>query len=365
MLNKDKILFITLDFPPQGGGQGIYIENIAQELTKKNYDVTVLTTKFSRGKNYKFPLKEISYQGQNPIIFIFLAYLYYFFKLKKENYSIIHGNSINHLLFLLFKNKKINYLTTAHNTYLQRLEAKDRLLYKIIYPIFIKIEKIVLDKSDKIIAVSRNTRNYLDKLTKNKNVFVVENGVNTDKYKPIEKDIDYFRFLYVGRIEKRKRVLETVKIFKEFLENYKGNKKIEFIIAGDGPEYKKVSEYVRENNLEKIKLVGFSDNVRQYYNKARCLLLLSRGEGLPLVLLESISCGLSAIVTKDASGLSSIVQEGVNGYIVEDELNREEIINKMIIITNKHKIFSEKSELMAKNYDWSIIINKYLKIYNI
>jgi glycosyltransferase involved in cell wall biosynthesis len=135
--------------------------------------------------------------------------------------------------------------------------------------------------------------------------------------------------------------------------------------VGDGSEYKRINEYIEENNLKQIKLAGFSDNVKQYYDKDNCLLLLSRGEGLPLALLESISCGLSIIVTRDASGLSGAVQEGANGYIIGDDLNKEEIINKMNSVVNNYKIFSQKSELMAKNYDWSIIIDKYIKIYNV
>ncbi|NQU99711.1 MAG: glycosyltransferase family 4 protein, partial [Parcubacteria group bacterium] len=286
--------------------------------------------------------------------------------LKKENYSIIHGNSINHLLFLLFKDKGTQYITTIHNTYSQRLESKkESLLYSIAYPFFIRLERLVLNRSDKIIAISRNTRNYINKLTKNEDVSIIENGVDINKYIPAKKSNDIFRFLYVGRLEMRKRILETVKIFKEFIENYKGNKKIEFVIAGDGPECKKVSEYVGKNNLDQVKLVGFSSDVKQYYDEANCLLLLSRGEGLPLALLEAISCSLSAIVTKDASGLSSVVQQGVNGYTVEDQLNKEDIINRMNSVINNYEVFSVKSELIAKNYDWSIIINKYLKIYNI
>ena len=150
-----------------------------------------------------------------------------------------------------------------------------------------------------------------------------------------------------------------------FLEKYRGDKKIEFIIVGNGSEYKNVSEYIKEKNLNQVKLAGFDSNVKQYYDKANCLLLLSRGEGLPLALLEAISCGLSAIVTKDASGLSSVVQQGVNGFIVNDQLNEKEVINKMDSIISNYEVFSMKSKLIAKNYDWSIIISKYLKIYNI
>ncbi len=366
MLNKDKILIISLDYPPVGGGQGIFVENITNEFNKNNYNVTVLTTKSLERKKNKFKIKEINYSGQNPIIFIFWSYFYYLFKLRKENYSIIHGNSINHLLFLLFKQRGIKYITTVHNTYLQRLESKkESIFYNIIYPLFIKLEKFIFKRSDAIIAVSRNTRNYINKLTKNENVFIIENGVDTNKYKLVEKNNDIFRFIYVGRLEVRKRVLETVKIFEIFLEQYKGNKKIEFLIVGNGSLYNKIKEYIEENNLRQVKLIGFSSNVKKYYDNSNCLLLLSKGEGLPLALLEAISSGLSTVITKDASGLADIVQTGINGYIVEDQLNTEEIVSKMNNVISNYEVFSLKSELIAKNYDWSIIINKYLKIYNI
>ena len=362
---NNKILLISLDFPPMGGGQGIYAENLAQKLIEKGQNITVLTTRSNNRNKYNFKIKEVNYRGQNPIIFVLLSYFYYIFNLKKENYNIIHGNSINHLLFLLFKEKNKKYITTVHNTYLQRIESKKKsFLYNLIYPVFIKLEKFVLKKTSKIVAVSENTRKYISKLTKNQSVTVIENGVNINKYRPTRKNSDIFRFLYVGRLELRKRVLETVKIFKEFLENYKGNKKFEFIIVGDGPEYKRISKYIKENNLNQIKLAGFSSDVKKHYDRANCLLLLSRGEGLPLVLLESISCGLSAIVTKDASGLSNAIQQDVNGYIVEDQLNKEEIINKINSILNNFEEFSNKSKKIALNYNWSIIIDKYVDIYN-
>lgn len=364
-MSSNKILLISLDLPPLGGGQGVYVENIAKKLKKNSYNVTVLTTKSKYRKKNDFRVKEIFYSGQNPLVFVFLSYFYYLFNLKKENFTIIHGNSINHLIFLLFKHKDVKYFTTIHNTYLQRLKAKkNNFFYRLIYPLFINLEKIVLNKSNKIIAVSKSTENYVNKIINNKNILLIENGVNTEKFKPVIKNDFIFRFLYVGRLEPRKRVLETVKIFEQFLKKYQGNKKIEFIIVGRGSEYKKIKEYINTNKLKEVKLKEFSNNIKEYYDKSNCLLLLSRGEGLPLVLLEAISSGLGVIATQDASGLSKIVKPGDNGYIVKDELNKLEVINKMKESIKNFNKFSKKSRLIAISYDWNKVVDRYIEIYN-
>jgi hypothetical protein len=70
MLNKNKILIISLDLPPLGGGQGVCVENLSQQLSDRGYNVTILTTRSNERKECKFKIKEISYKVQNPIIFL-------------------------------------------------------------------------------------------------------------------------------------------------------------------------------------------------------------------------------------------------------------------------------------------------------
>ena len=362
MKNEDnKVLLVSIDYPPIGGGQGIY----CYELLKRLSNASLLTTKAKRTKSDN--IYELWLPSLNPVLFCVFSYFYYLFFLKKHKYSIIHGNSINHMLFLVFKNSKIKYITTIHNTYKQRLKAKrsNRFL-RLVYPIFIKLEKFVLKRSDAIICVSETTKNSVESITNNKNIFSIENGVDTEKYKPIKKHNDeIFRFLYVGRLEHRKRVLETIKIYQSLIKSDNFHYKTKLIIVGIGPNYKEIQNYIRSENLQNhVKLMGYKNNIGEYYKQSDCLLLLSHGEGLPLVLLEAISSGLSVIVTEDASGESNIIQNTKSGFIVNDKIDQREVKKRMIEVIKERPSIEDFNEF-SSNHGWYGVVNKHKQIYNL
>lgn len=94
----------------------------------------------------------------------------------------------------------------------------------------------------------------------------------------------------------------------------------ELVIAGDGD-----LEWVRRAverlpHPEACRVVGWldSDELRAVYAQAAVLVLPSRQEGLPVVLLEAMSVGLACVVS-DVGAMSEVVQDGVNGRVVRSE----------------------------------------------
>ena len=83
------------------------------------------------------------------------------------------------------------------------------------------------------------------------------------------------------------------------------------------PFYVNISKMVNEAGLKKrVHFVGFDDNPYRWMCHCDCLVLPSRIEGLPNVLIEAQYLGIPVVVTASIPVIKRIVSEGVNGYIV-------------------------------------------------
>ncbi len=102
----------------------------------------------------------------------------------------------------------------------------------------------------------------------------------------------------MGRIDSiQKNVFEIVPIMKELICIVPNAKLFVVGEADDEIVYKTLIEMIKENGLEEhICICGYSENVDEYYKKAAAILLTSRYEGFPMVLVESKCFGVPSIL---------------------------------------------------------------------
>jgi glycosyltransferase involved in cell wall biosynthesis len=96
--------------------------------------------------------------------------------------------------------------------------------------------------------------------------------------------------------------------------------KFDLIIVGEGPERAAIGALARELRLaDRIRLLGRvpQDHLSDIYTAADLLLLVSTSEGWPNVLLESMACGTSVIVS-DIDGIADIVAPPEAGCILPE-----------------------------------------------
>ena len=98
------------------------------------------------------------------------------------------------------------------------------------------------------------------------------------------------------------------------------------IIAGDGPEYGRLSKYIKNNGLKNAFLIGRVADMDRLYRDAYCFVLPSRTEGFPMVILEAFSHGVPVIARDVRTGPREIVDDAKNGYLVRGD---EEFPEKM------------------------------------
>ncbi len=149
-------------------------------------------------------------------------------------------------------------------------------------------------------------------------VAVVPEGVDTDFFQPNNKQQGRFRFLMVGKWETRK-FLDG--LLKAFTEEFKPQENVELYLHAHNPYRPNISP------KQMVEEAGFSNSaniilgkpcplvaLRQLYQSADCFVLPTRSEGWGLPILESMACGVPAIVTRYSAPLDYVNEE--NGYLL-------------------------------------------------
>ena len=191
-------------------------------------------------------------------------------------------------------------------------------------------------------------------------------GVNLNDFYRFKKksQTSSLKIIYVGQLSVRKGIIYLLEAFNE-LSYSKKNYDIELLCVGDiDPE---ITDIVK--NFKKNPKITFLDaqkqkNLIKYYNSSDIFILPSIEEGLAMVQLQALACGVPVISTKN-SGAEDIIKEQVNGMTIEPFSSND--IKKKIIyfIDNKNLLgkYSDKALESSKNFTWEIYSKKLIKIY--
>ena len=162
----------------------------------------------------------------------------------------------------------------------------------------------------------------------------------------------------VGTICKNKNQELAIKLLKR-IANIKltlvGNYKLQKNIL------EKYSEYIKN---KKLSIIGEIDNPKNYYMDSDLLLILSKYEGLPLVLLEAMSFGLPVISSR-AGGIPEIITNLQNGILLE-KTTIDDLTKNINLLVNEpdlyNKISKNSRKFIKENHTIEIMSRKILDI---
>lgn len=171
------------------------------------------------------------------------------------------------------------------------------------------MERKVLLRAQKVIAVSQFVADTTTTTLANIPVEVIYNGVDTEIFKPSphpRTSSTPFRLLYVGSWISRKGVDMLAPIMREL-----GNSFELFYTGGPASDNDKLSMPV---NMHDIGRLEGDREVARAMQQADALLFPSYSEGFGLVAAEAIACRLPVIATRGSS-LLEVVSDGVTGLL--------------------------------------------------
>lgn len=171
------------------------------------------------------------------------------------------------------------------------------------------IERRVMQRADKVIAVSRFVADSAKQTLVDVPMQVIYNGIDTEVFKPgnrIRNPGEPFRLLYVGSWMARKGVDLLAPIMRELGDG------IELHYTG-GPAAAKDQAHMPPNMIDIGRLRGDAA-VAAAMRNSDALLFPSRSEGHPLVAIESMACGLP-VVASHIGPLIEVIAHGETGLL--------------------------------------------------
>ena len=222
-------------------------------------------------------------------------------------------------------------------------------------------KKKIYSKIDYIITPSEFLQNKLINGNLNyKRITTIHNFVNDSKEKNSNKDNGYA--FYFGRLSVEKGILNLVEAIKKIDVG-------KLIIAGDGPERKKIENFIKQNKLEeRITLVGYlnQEQIREYIKKSKFIVLPSIWyENCPYSILEAMEIG-KPIIGSRIGGIPELIEDEKNGFLYKYN-NIDELAIKMRLLLENDKLAQnqgkESRKLYEEKYSEEIYYNKIYKIY--
>jgi glycosyltransferase involved in cell wall biosynthesis len=364
------------------GGIEKVVNEQSKRLRTKNFAPTVVTNRIGTPKHYVVDGVPVEcYESLNTGFRLGIPYSIptinsfpTFFKAVAQS-KIIHAHGHPYLTSLLAgklaKQYHKPFVLTQHNTFIEY----DNIFDHVERLNDLAVGKQNLNEAEKIIAISGATKDYVLRLgAKPKKVQVVYNGVDLERFRPIEGKREEMRrklgiphdaivVLTVRRLVYKNGVdtlIESANI------SVKKNPRIVFLAVGKGPDSDSVKLRIQQLGIEgNFKLAGFvsDEDLSSYYNVADLFVLPSKsGEGLPLVALEAMACALPVIAT-DVGGIREIL---MNDYGKLVPPNQPELLAKAILEFAEVDFSSSKMELramMEKKFSWDANVERLVEIY--
>ena len=150
---------------------------------------------------------------------------------------------------------------------------------------------------------------------------VIPNGVDADRFEGVAPaDLASLGIppatrvlLVIGRLDRQKAPARAVEVLARLAEA-RGD--VHLLFVGDGPLFRQLERVAADNGLtDRVHLAGRRGDVPALLAAGQALLLPSRWEGMPNVVLEAMAAGLP-VIAGDVEGIDELIETGESGLVV-------------------------------------------------
>jgi glycosyltransferase involved in cell wall biosynthesis len=229
-----------------------------------------------------------------------------------------------------------------------------------------KMESKGMQKSDRLVAVSKYMKREMESASGRKDIDVVYNAANVCKGSPesVRKRLDLQKksvVLFVGRLSQQKGVEYLISAAKRVSEEMPDAR---FLIAGTGHLSSSLGAFASHLGLDgKVLLTGFvpQDDVFSYYSAADVFVYPSVSEPFGIAVLEALLSG-TPVITNPSAGVLERLPKLKCIYTAEQ--SSEGLADKIIsALKERRRVSESEKETIRRAYSWEKSASQIMGIY--
>lgn len=371
------IAFLTPEFPHSltnsSGGLGTSIKNLANSLIAEGVEVSVFIygqkhnmQLNENGINFHF-IKQKSYKLGG--FYLYRKHLQHYINnvIEKSNVDLLEAPDWTGITAFMKINCPLIIRLNGSDGYFCYLEKRKQKIKNYFF------ERKALKDADAIVSVSDFTaRVTKDIFNISKDIPVIYNSLDANKFQPIDIPIVKNQLLYFGTIIRKKGVLELAHIFNEVISQkpessliligkdvvdiFEGESTLKLLIKILSPKARLRLKHISEVSYE---------NIGQYIGVSEVVLLPSFAEALPMTWLEAMSME-KAMVTSNIGWAKEVMVDGITGY-TENPKNHKTFAAKIINLLDDVELassFAKKARIgVLSTFATDIISKKNIRFY--
>lgn len=250
-------------------------------------------------------------------LFDFAAYRRIADIVRNNKYDVVQANAADTLKYLVFSRLLFKWKTPIV------FRNANKISDFIKSPLHRAFNRYLLSKVSFVISVSESCR--LDAISicprlekKSVTIYVGTYDLGFQKNSIRENRVP--RIINISTFVREKNHVFLLEIFTEFVNRYR---EAELYLVGDGPERGNIEAYIRQHNIgDKVKVLGYRKDALELLCSSDVLLMPSRIEGLPGVILEATASGIP-VVASDVGGIPELIENNVTGVALSGFVSSE------------------------------------------
>lgn len=304
-MKKIVLINYTLNF----GGAERFISGLANFLSEYGYNVSIILLDKSSARYNINNSIEVFYPGfirpskrTVKIIYFFRLFIYLRKKVKSINPETVVNTAFPTFVLAAIGKMKPTIISIRCNP------ANTAMIEGLNMPL--PFRNLFYKRAKSIIAQTDYAARILKKQFGHENICIIPNFLSTLKYDDLRREK---QILFVGRLVKSKGVDFLINAF-----SFINNKEWKLVIVGDGPERESLENLAANFDCNtRINFAGIQSDINFFYQSSEIFAFPSFTEGFPNALLEAMAAPLACISFNCKAGPGDIIENGVNGILVE------------------------------------------------
>jgi glycosyltransferase involved in cell wall biosynthesis len=366
---KNKLSIMEVIYAFDLGGSEQLSATIARKLHDRGYPISVCSLSGSDGPIRK-QLEEVGIRcfsvGMGRVSRLrFLYELYKIFRREKPDVVHIHHVPLFIQAYLPARLAGIKRIVlTEHSNHLTINESRLK-----------KLSRFFSKRADVVTTIHDGLREFFinDLGVSANKVIAVPNGVDVNKFSPRQVDEgksevagldpDKFVISCVGRLVPEKDHENLLNAIKRLVDS--GMTDFEVVIVGDGPRFDEVQRIIEKLGISPyVKMLGARNDVVDILKGTDVVVLSSKTEGLPMVLIEAMAAGVPCVATA-VGGIPQLLSDGA-GVVVpaKDSESLAGAIKDLYENRDRLKEIGPRArQRIVEGYDIDHVVDCYLSVF--